>query len=186
MKALRTALSVCSFIASIIFGILAVVYLVGGLSLIPHTITKSETINREFRIAATWVDDYAKLYGRLPTQEDFNVWAKPQSKRLRWVSEMRLFKSPQEIPEEATKEFGQLPAGGYILEVWRGEWSEYFSSWKHNSTIDTPAGLWGSTVLVSLMFLIGSIACWYLSRWCRSTRRSSGLPKASHLSSAEL
>lgn len=171
MNALRLVLGVVSLIASMLLGVLAVFYLWGGLSLIPRTIENGQTIDREFRVAATWIDGFKKTKGHLPKQEEFEHWAKPQAVNHRWVSEMRLLTSPLEVPGEVTKMFGQLPAGGYILRVWRGEWSEYYSPWMRTSTVDTPEGLYGNTFVVSLMFFGAAIACWYLSRWCRPTRR---------------
>lgn len=169
MKALRKVQGVFSLVASILFAIFAVIYLVAGFSLIPHTIKNGDSINREFRFAATWVDDFMKLQGHLPTHGEFSAWAEQQSTQHKWLGEMTLLTAQQKTPYEVTKVFGKIPASGYILQVWRGEWFEYFSSWKYNSTVDTPTSLWVSTVFVSFIFLLSSIVCWYLSRRFRLT-----------------
>lgn len=186
MKTLYTTLGIFSLIGSIVFGIFAVIYLMACFYLIPHTIENGKTINHEFFIAATWVEGFAKQHERLPKQKEFNAWAKPNSGQLRWVIHMRLITSSQEVPEEVIKAFGHLPAGGYVLQVWRGEWFEYFSSWKQSSTVDKPLSLWKSTILVSLAFLFGSAVCWYLFRWCRRIRYSGELLKTSLYSSTEV
>jgi hypothetical protein len=167
MKILRKTLAYLGWGGFVFFAGFALVYLGAGLALSSHTITNGEAINREFQHAAIWVDAFALRHGRLPQPGEWQAWAQSQPETFYWLPDIEVLRSPQYTPDELPKACGPWPNGGYVLQVWRGEWFESFCSWKKLSSVDSPLDLWMSTPLVSLLLLIACWPFWILWRRCR-------------------
>jgi hypothetical protein len=103
-------------------------------SLIDHTLENSREIQAAFGSTRTYVDSWIAQHGTLPTEAEFQAWTAQQPERVHSARFMELITG--EFPEEAIKKFGPAPAGSYLLSYWRGEWTEYFASWAHKSSLE--------------------------------------------------
>lgn len=174
MSTVRTIFGTGSAAFSVILVVVGVLYLAGGFLLIPHTIENGRAINKSFSVASSWIDSFAQRTGRLPTQQEFNVWAVSQPEQVYGVKNLKPIVSASEFPRQVVESFGQPSTGSYVLELWRGEWFEYFASWARASTVDDTRGLYGSTAAISALLIAIGLALRQLSRKCRPTERSSG------------
>lgn len=61
------------------------------------------------------IKKYLREHGTLPSQSNYDALIITDTKH---------------IPEELIGKVDSIPKDGWILEVWRGEWAEYYISWK--------------------------------------------------------
>jgi hypothetical protein len=153
-----------------LLGLLAVAGIVAGFatieaarSMVPKTISFSRDIAKEFIDTNKYVEAYRNKTGHLPNLEGHPVF----------IVDM---KAEQGLPslQEAISLLGSPPAGSYMLEMWRGEWSEYYAPWSGRSTLSFDpsdysysGNLWLDAVIVWLitaLFAFGAIWSWRRSR----------------------
>ena len=101
-----------------------------------ETSQHSREIEKSFFLASAVVEEFKKTNGRLPTRSEFTAWADTQPDRAYSAKHLRLLVVQSQFPDEIVKKFGAPPYDGYIIEMWRGEWFEYFVSWKNDSTLE--------------------------------------------------
>ena len=174
MSAVRTIVGTGSAAISVILLVVGALYLAGGFVLTPHTIENGRAIDNSFSVASSWIDTFTQRTGRLPTQQEFTKWAASQPEQVYGVKNLKLIVSASEFPRQVIESFGRPSTGSYVLELWRGEWFEYFASWARASTVDSARGLYGSTVAIGALLIAIGLALWRLSKKCRPTERSSG------------
>ncbi len=165
------ALSVLLALGAFIFGFSS-----GG---VEKTIQHAHEIEKSFALASVFVEGFKKTNGHLPTESEFTAWADTQPDRAYSAKGMRLLTSQNQFPHEVTERFGSPPQGGYIIEMWRGEWFEYFASWANASTLEFDATKFyfsGNAIVDGLVILALGIVVGFISRslWPRPTRHSSG------------
>jgi hypothetical protein len=161
--------------------LLALVAIILGLSAggVEHTIQNSREIVNSFSLASGFVENFKKSNGHLPSEAEFTEWADTQSDMAHSAKGMRLLISQSQFPNEVLEKFGSSPQDGYVIEMWRGEWSEYFASWANASTLEFDAKKFyfsGSPIVDGLAILLLSIAVGFIGRflWPRPTLRSTG------------
>ena len=169
MKTLRTVGDLCSLCA--LLGTLLTVILGLQIGLVPHTVDNGRAIEGSFSASASFVDGFVKRKGRLPSPEEFNHWKALQPERALGVRNVRLTTTAQ-IPDVVLERFGSADAKSYALELWRGEWSEYYASWVERSTVDSAAGLYASAAGLFLASLVGTSLFWHLARGARRAARA--------------
>ena len=151
---------------------------------IKETIAKNRTIETVFLETANYVDEFNAVNARLPTADEFEGWSETQPKK--WPSTKNLFleTNPTYIQHrlyepyydiDKTEDFGIPPDGSYILGLWRGEWFEYYISWKSTTTMSFQAAdyyMFGSALkdflFVIFLFLISTITSIWL--WLSSNK----------------
>lgn len=146
---------------------------------VDKTVQHAYEIEKSFSLASAFVEGFRKTHGHLPTESEFTAWADTQPDRAYSAKGMRLSTLQSQFPGEVIKRFGSSPQNGYIIEIWRGEWFEYFVSWANASTLELDAQQFyfsGSAITDGLAILIFSIVLGFISRWLwpRPTLRSSG------------
>ncbi|WP_319240189.1 hypothetical protein [uncultured Propionivibrio sp.] len=171
-----TSLAFAALTALLVLGAFVVVFSDRGVS---KTIQHSHEIEYLFSLASAFVEGFEKTNGHLPSQSEFRAWADTLPDMAYSAKGMYLLTSQSQFPDEVIKRFGPSPQDGYIIELWRGEWFEYFSSWAKASTLEFDATKFyfsGSAVIDGLAILALGVAIGYISRflWPRSTRHSSG------------
>lgn len=152
MKLLRSNLSAVVSAAATIFAVQSILF---GLMLlsIPSTVENGKEIEMSFLAATTFVDNFQHTNGHIPSNAEFNEWKSHQPSAVYGVQNIELTK-PTAIPEDIARKFGVPPADSYALSLWRGEWYEYYASWAHASTIDSPQELYANFVALCLAFAI--------------------------------
>lgn len=166
------ALTVLLALGAFIFGFS------GGV--VEKTIQHAHEIEKSFFLAAAFVEGFKKAHDHMPTESEFTAWANTQPDRPYSAKDMRLLTSQSQFPDEVIKRFGPSPQDGYIIEMWRGEWFEYFVSWANASTLEFDAKKFyfsGSAITDGLVILLFSIVLGFVSRrlWPRPTCHSSGI-----------
>jgi hypothetical protein len=164
--------------------LLALVAIIWGLSAggVEHTVQHAREIENSFSLASGFVEGFKKTHGHLPSEAEFTGWADTQPDKAYSAKGMRLLTSQSQFPNEVLEKFGSSPQGGYIIEMWRGEWFEYFVSWANASTLEFDAKKFyfsGNAIGDGLAILALSIVVGFIGRslWPRPTLRSSGTPQ---------
>ena len=136
----------------------------------PKQIEKDKRfIEDKIKPRVAFVDSFKKLNGRLPSQHEFKIWqhsflyhdcqTKPFTDSLiREIDSCEMdgeyIRSENDIPDELKP----LPKNidwskNYALYIWRGEWSEYYTSW-NNHYLGNNSSWAGSVVgLVEMLFV---------------------------------
>ena len=123
---------------------------------IQKTINKNKGIDKILRATASYVDDFYKLNQRYPTDSEREVWVSEQPKT---IYRLRLFSNERDYPSEVLARFGEPSDNSYILALWRGDWHEYYVSWKNETTLsfdakDYEASFGGFVFMLALSFLM--------------------------------
>ncbi len=147
---------------------------------IDETIAHSREIERTFTSAVSFVEEWKNARGRLPSASEFVKWRSEQPEQTYGAQSLEF--STRDFPPEVTARFGSATDGGYLLTFWRGEWNEYYASWRGRSSLSfDPAGYfflgseWRDLIAfttAATMLALGAIAI-----WPRRTSRSIG-PRA--------
>ena len=172
-------------ITSLAFAALSVLLALGAFILgfstggVDKTVQHAHEIEKSFALASVFVEGSKKTNGHLPTESEFTAWANTQPDRAYSAKGMHLLTSQNQFPHEVTERFGSSPQDGYIIEMWRGEWFEYFASWANASTLEFDARKFyfsGNSFVDGLVILVLGIVAGFISRflWPRPTRHSSG------------
>lgn len=93
-----------------------------------RSIARSRQIERVFVNAATLTDKFYATHSRLPTEDEFRVVASVPR-----LDPLGILLPP--FNAHLIAEVGKPPPGGFVLEYWRGEWSERYISWTRQSTM---------------------------------------------------
>ena len=158
MRLARIAIEVTAFLAAVAATLVAAL-LIFGVSLVPHTASNGSEIEAAFFQAAEFIDRKVQTTGRAPTQAEFQEWSADKGP---WISRMELAGSSGSN-SDLKRRFGEVPAGAYVLSVWRGEWSEYYLQGK-GSTVDSALGLYASSMGVALGACGLSAVLWLVAR----------------------
>jgi hypothetical protein len=158
MRLARTVIEVTAVLAALAATLIAAL-LIFGVSLVPHTASNGNKIEVAFFQAAEFVDRKLQTTGRAPTQSEFQEW---RADKGPWISRIEIA-SASGSNSDLKKQFGEVPAGAYILSVWRGEWSEYYLQGR-GSTIDSALGLYAGSIGVALGACSLSAVLWLFAR----------------------
>ena len=100
---------------------------------IAGTIEKSRQIDQAFQKAAAYIDGVNQKEGHLPGQDAFKKWQEANGQGTPFLAQLRLV--TDHFPKAVVEEFGSPGKNAYLLSLWRGEWSEYYISWKQKTTL---------------------------------------------------
>ena len=164
--------------SAVLLALLAVVWLLSSAG-VDKTIRHAREIERSFALASSFVERFKEARGHLPSEAEFSAWADARPDGAHGAKGMRLLIAQRQFPAEVINRFGPSPPGGYIVEMWRGEWFEYFASWADASTLEFDARKFyfsGSALIDGLAILLLSIVLGVVSRrlWPRPTLRAGG------------
>lgn len=169
MKRLCKLLRLIGTTTSLLIALFGALWLFGGIPTAIHTIENGKKIDQAFSVSYTWVEAFRKKNGRLPEQREFDAWAGALQDETNWVKHIGVLSKPSQYPSEITEAFGDAPDGAYVLELWRGEWTEYFASWRMKSTVDGAFGLFGYLILIALLLFGVAAGIRYVSlKYCRT------------------
>ncbi|MDC8756091.1 hypothetical protein [Janthinobacterium fluminis] len=101
-------------------------------SLIDRSVARSREIEGVFIAAAMNTDKFYVANSRLPTPEEFRTLISVEE-----GSPLMLSAPPFDAGIVA--EAGKSPPSGFVLEYWRGEWTERYISWTKHSTLKLDA-----------------------------------------------
>jgi hypothetical protein len=134
------------------------------------TIAHSREILTAFKAADRKITAYRSLTGRLPSPNQ--IVADLDSVYHITIIDPATISSENCCPD-AIRSLGVSPRGSYLLEVWRGEWSEYYAPWSGRSTLTfdpddyaVTGNLIGDIVLSIVLFLalsFGTLRVWRAS-----------------------
>jgi hypothetical protein len=149
-------------------GLAALLAVVCGLqiAMVPHTVANGRAINESFRAAAAYIERFQQNNGRLPPQAEFGTWKTTVSSHVHGTHNVELI-VPGQLPEHAVRQLGLASSGNYALATWRGEWNEYYSPRVQASTVDSPLGLYASSVGLCLASVLVSSVLWLFARKVR-------------------
>jgi len=114
-------------------------------NIVNYTISNNYKIEASFKKAVSFVEDFKSENSRLPANEEFELWTERQSSQVYSPRGMSILTNPERIKLrlydpydgfDRTEDFGEPPEGSYIIILWRGEWSEYYISWKDTTTLN--------------------------------------------------
>lgn len=160
---LRRALSAS---VAVLLAALATVLFLGMLRTVPDTLQHDAEIESAFLMAASWADAFKRDNGRFPSTRELQTWSATQNESF-WLKSVELISDPSHFPSEAKKAFGPAPTEGYVLELWRGEWNEYFASWTRTTTIGSSEDTALFIVQWLILSLFISAASFFLWRFGR-------------------
>ncbi len=136
---IRAIFYIPAFILSFLFGIIAIdsAFFQNSdfrIKSIENTIEKSRNIEKTILYVAGLIDDFFDKSKRLPTQEEYknlvndlpHMYYDPK-KYIRYYT--------SKFPESVTDQFGEPVDNSYVLDLWRGDWSEYYVSWTRSTTL---------------------------------------------------
>lgn len=171
-----TALTFAALTMLLALGAFIIGFSGGG---VDETVQHAHEIEKSFSLASAFVESFKRTNGHLPTESEFAAWADTQPARVHSAKGMRLLTSQSRFPDEVIKRFGSSPKDGYIIEMWRGEWFEYFVSWTNASTLEFDAKEFyfsGSAITDGLLVMALGIMVGFISYllWPRPTRHSNG------------
>lgn len=108
-----------------------------------ETIANSRKIEQRLIKASNFVEGFKHENKRLPTETEFVDWEKSHATNGYSQGEMFIetnlanITSRLDNPNDVqSKDFGAPPDGSYIIELWRGEWLEYYISWHGETTLE--------------------------------------------------
>lgn len=130
-------------------------------------------IDAVFAQAARYVGDFSKTNGTLPSQSEFTAWADAQPTSEPNAYAVQHVSYQLGIPPKELHYLGTPSTPTYYLEIWRGEWSEYFAPWVGRSTIE-PSGIrWylETRFYIGAVCLLLAIGLLFLCRKLWSNRR---------------
>ncbi|MDH4099338.1 MAG: hypothetical protein OEV28_02035 [Nitrospirota bacterium] len=136
-----------------------------------ETIHHNRQIEGAFQTAAKFVVSFQGKYGRLPNNEEFEIWAK-RFPTTPYSSPHGMMILDSSFPDEAIKQFGKAPQDAFLLVYWRSEWNEYYASWVNRTTLqfdESKYYAFGSKlaessilIIIALSALIGGHKIWPL------------------------
>lgn len=131
----RTVSMVTAWVSLVCFAFLAT----GLIVYVPREIGRNRRLVRSFASAATWIDDFAEIYGRLPNDDQYKAWATSQPRHFYGVQSIEIVSpSNSEFYQEVIDIFGRpTEPRAYALSIWTGEWNEYYASWADESTAES-------------------------------------------------
>lgn len=134
MRAVRLVLGVALVILSLLFG-LVVVSKIGDDTSVSRTVANNHVIHAHLVDAASYVRQFLSVHHRLPNQDDAERWRReaPQApmRGATWWS-------AEPFDQEVLEVFGRPPqseATPFVVSYWRGEWREYYASWKDTTSL---------------------------------------------------
>jgi hypothetical protein len=120
-------------------GLVAVFVALLGLTLSPistrHTIENARKIELAFHRAIPFVEAHRRASGAFPSDDELARLSEQEGTFYHVEVVAPKYDSWDECCREAVKNVGMPPKGGYILQVWRGEWFEYYAPWPGKSTL---------------------------------------------------
>lgn len=151
-------------------------------NIIDYSLSESKKIDQIFYSVANKAFEFKSKNGRFPSNQEFDSWAEELSKFGFYGEIMEYY--VDSYPDEIIQQFGRPKENGFILGVWRGEWSEYYSSWTRQSTLPkkksdyyiTANRLTDMLFLCSLSIVLFVFAHFLVSK-SRITKKSKGSGK---------
>lgn len=144
--------------------------------LVQDTIQRSRKIEQAFERVVEFIEDFRMRNESLPTQEEYMAWAEVQEE-LHYHPRFIEYHTSN-FPKEAIEEFGPPKQDDYLLDLWRGDWSEYYSSWAMRSSVtfdESDYYFTGSYLLDTFSFFVAAFVL-VIIPWSvvvfRSKRRS--------------
>lgn len=130
---LKQILVILSNISGLLFISLGLLFILFELS-IDNTIDHNDEIDLAFKQTNEFIQIYKKENYKLPTSSELKNWTSqfPQSPYNPNGIKIFTINIPAEIIQKYGKPNDEL---AFVLSYWRGEWSEYYISWKNESTI---------------------------------------------------
>jgi len=134
MKTVRCVLSVAMFLLGALLGLMAMSK-VDNDYLVSSTVANNHVIHAHLVETASFVRDFLSAHHRLPNEEDAERWKREAPgagmRGATWWS-----RGPFE--QEVLERFGYPPQSEtipFVVTYWRGEWREYYASWKDSTSL---------------------------------------------------
>jgi hypothetical protein len=174
MATLRRVLRLIGLTGVAFFGLLAITLI----STLPHEVSRSSTLIESFSLAASWIDDFEKVNSRLPSTDEYSLWAASKPEHVYGVQSVELLSpSSSDFYREAIAALGEPNTGNsYVLAIWTGDQNEYYASWANKSTVDNSSRYHGQILLLDMFFIAAAFVCWYVAHRCRPTTNSGRIP----------
>ena len=99
-----------------------------------RTMENNIHIEKQFAVAAEFVENFKTMNNRFPTRAEFETWDKNNLNSNIWIETQKI-KLDQDLYKNAREKFDTPPENSYILNYWRGEWAEHYGSWTRTSTM---------------------------------------------------
>lgn len=137
---------------------------------IQRTIDKNIAIDKVLRSSAVYVDEFYSTNKRFPTSAEYKSWANEQPKSFYQPSNIRIFSNGINFPSDVIDRFGKPRDGSYVLALWRGEWNEYYVSWKNKTTLSFDTKDYEFSLGSFLFMMTTSLFIYFLSAVLGSRR----------------
>jgi hypothetical protein len=134
MRAVRRVLGIALFLVGLLFGLIVVSKL-GEDASVSRIVANNHVIHAHLLETASYVREFLRVHGRLPNQDDAERWKReaPQApmRGATWWSAGPFDHAVLEV-------FGGPPQSEvtpFVVSYWRGEWREYYASWKNATSL---------------------------------------------------
>ena len=130
-----------------------------------ETIAHSRQILASFKAADLEITKYRARTGKLPSFDALKPY-RAGSYDVTVVDPS--LNSYVECCKEAVQALGMPPRSSYLLEVWRGQWSEYYAPWSGRSTLAFDKNEYaatGSLLLDAVLAASATLALAYGTLW---------------------
>ena len=170
--------------SSALLGILALLLLLSGCLTFAsydnavRTVASKRQLLGSFESAVGFIDGFEEREGRLPTQEDLDIWTQTIPKPgVNTVHGIEITAAPDSplIDRERARELGPIPPGSYVLGYWEGDHMEYYAGWSRCHTLPLQPSdfyVFGSPSRDGLAQLVAGLGVGFLAGLVAVWRRS--------------
>ena len=83
------------------------------------------------------IEMFVQKHHRIPTNEEWiSISLEYTENSIEpWYNSYEIHYFPNNFPDEVIEKYGEPQNQGYVIWLWRGEWSEYYVSWKNHFTV---------------------------------------------------
>ena len=104
-------------------------------------IAKNKMLLADMRDCVRSIKEFEKNFGRLPSEEELGKIEDSLPRRYSLRYGFRFGAPPSQTDMSYPK--ARPESEGWMIWYWRGEWSEYYSSWDDHYSLEHQASWWG-------------------------------------------
>ena len=133
---MKKAIRIILLVLAVIFGLVSLL-----IPLSSSQVSKNKKLLADMQDCVREVREFEKKFGSLPTEEELGKIEDSLPRRYSLRYGFRFGAPPSQpgmIYPKAKPE-----SEGWMIWYWRGEWSEYYSSWDDHYSLEEQASWWG-------------------------------------------
>jgi hypothetical protein len=133
---MKTAIRIILMVLTVLFGLVSLF-----IPLSSSQVAKNKNLLADMQDCVRAIKEFEKKFGRLPTEEELGKIedSLPRSYSLRYGFRFGVPPSQRDMSYPKARPESE----GWMIWYWRGEWSEYYSSWDDHYSLEEQASWWG-------------------------------------------